>query len=252
MTKKDKTHKNVILFIRSMIDKYEGVYSCDDRDPGRATLFGISQRYHPDLKLWPILADFLNAECASPLEAEEVNEALAQHEPIRKALKEMAVDYYYRHFWRDGVAGHFFLPKVGYYLLDWAVNAGPDDAIRGLQLAINDVIKVYGLEEVSLTADGILGPKTRRAYLRHFNAPGSDPLDQVSPAHDQLLMLLLKTHRAIYYLGRIQERPALGVFLPGWLRRTFEMPESCYPVQFRFEREMAAVLGIDPPNDEEA
>lgn len=79
-------------------------------------------------------------------------------------------------------------------LIDWGVHSGPRTAIRALQRVLH------------ITADGVLGPKTRAA---------------AAAASPEIYRLLLQS-RGEYIAGILQRDASQRVFAAGWLRRLLE------------------------------
>ncbi len=135
---------------------HEGGYSNHVSDPGGETNFGISRRSYPG-------------------------------EDIRGMTLARAKAIYRRDFW--GAAGCDAVPDaLKYPLFDFAVNSGPERAIRTLQ-------KVLGER-----TDGVLGPQTLQALGRF----GPERL------------------AARYFGARLEfmaNQPTWGVFGKGWARR---------------------------------
>ena len=95
---------------------HEGGYVYDKNDPGGETRWGISKRSYPYIDIRNLKVD----------EAAEIYK--------RDFLKPLKADQY-----SDGVV---------YQMFDFAVNSGPDRAVKELQ-------KVLGIED-----DGVIGPIT--------------------------------------------------------------------------------------------
>lgn len=100
---------------------HEGGYVNDPNDPGGETNWGISKRSYPDLD-------------------------------IKNLTRAEAVAIYHRDFW-DKVHADKLYPSVAYQLLDFAVNSGPETAIRYYQKALN------------VADDGYFGPMSEAAAM---------------------------------------------------------------------------------------
>ncbi|MEX2563774.1 MAG: glycosyl hydrolase 108 family protein [Candidatus Paceibacterota bacterium] len=165
----DETPETTFQKATAFVLDSEGGYSDHVADTGGATNYGVTQvaydswqdsldkRRRPvsQIELWEVkgiyYAYWLEARC---YEIEEVSPALA--------------------------IAHF----------DWAINAGPSQAMRTLQRCI-------GTE-----ADGIWGPKTRAAFLK------SDPAEVLEEYFER---------RERFYRSQPEERR--DAFLSGWLNR---------------------------------
>lgn len=97
-------------------------------DPGRRTYAGISERYHPQWLGWKLI------DSGVPL--------------TDPSLKQLVRTFYYQTFWTP-ISGDQLPQWLAVQVFDMAVNSGPDDAVRTLQIALGTV-----------RADGTLGPKT--------------------------------------------------------------------------------------------
>lgn len=99
---------------------HEGGYSNHPRDPGKETMFGVT---------------------------ENVARANGYHGNMRELTREQAKAIYRAVYW-DAVRGDELHKAIAYQLLDGAINSGPRQAIKWLQRAI-------GADD-----DGVMGPKT--------------------------------------------------------------------------------------------
>lgn len=102
---------------------HEGGYVDNPADPGGATRYGVT---------------------------ESVSRANGYTGPMREFPIEMARQIYRRKYW-DAVRADDCPPEVRFDLFDAAVNSGPFQAVKWLQLA------------VGVTDDGQIGPKTMLA-----------------------------------------------------------------------------------------
>lgn len=104
---------------------------------------------------------------------------------------EKASILYRRYFWNEAL-DQLESDAVAIYLFDMMVNMGEDRAVRIAQ------------EAAGAQVDGKLGPKS----LASINK-----LDQAA------LLLRLRELRAQFYMNLAASKPALAVFLRGWLKR---------------------------------
>lgn len=135
---------------------YEGGYSNDPHDPGGETKFGISKRSYP-------------------------------HLDIKSLTREQVKPLYKKDFW--GPAGCDGVPsELKYPLFDFAVNSGPETAVKTLQKRIGVVV------------DGHIGPIT---------------LMEISLWNPQTLALALCFDR-LMFMTDLKNWPYAG---KGWSRR---------------------------------
>jgi lysozyme family protein len=141
----------------------EGGYSHNPHDPGGETKFGISHRAYPNVDITTL--------------------TLQDAEAIIKA-----------NYWRfDGINDQAIATK----LLDMSVNLGLSEAVRLLQMALNDLGS-------HLAVDGVFGSNSCST------CNGSDPV----AVHREL-----QTHQQSYYVTLVAQNPTLFTFLHGWLHR---------------------------------
>ncbi len=194
---------------------HEGGYSCDPRDPGGETKYGISRRSYPGLD-------------------------------IANLSREQAASIYRRDYW-DALGLSRLPMELALPIFDAAVNAGREPAVRWLQEALNGAL---GLDQ----ADMALGANETRVQGNHFPAGreperGQRPLSATSRAAPALDVdgqlgpltlacveqavaagpVVLGLVRAAMLLARVRhyleisERPTLRPFLRGWLRRAMAL-----------------------------
>jgi lysozyme family protein len=143
--------------------RWEGGYVNDPDDPGGMTKFGISARANPGVDI--------------------ENLTLAQ-----------AKEIYREKYWNE-VHGDRWDTPVAIVLFDWAVHAGPNRAIKGLQRC------------AGARVDGKLGPET----ISKVNKCGP------------LLPHLLVQRRSKSLCKLVIQRPTMGKFLVGWMARCLDL-----------------------------
>jgi lysozyme family protein len=111
----------------SLVLKHEGGWADNPKDPGRATMKGVT------------IGTF-----------RAYVKPNATKDDLRKITNEQIATVYRRHYW-DKVAGAELPDGIDYAVFDFAVNSGPDRAAKYLQ-------KVAGV-----TQDGKIGPATIKA-----------------------------------------------------------------------------------------
>lgn len=165
--------------------KHEGGYVDNPADPGGATNHGVSLRFLAD---YPDIGDF---DGDGDVDAEDI--ANMSVEDAKDIYKEMWWDKYkYGSILRDDIALKIF---------DFSVNAGSSRSHKMAQQTLNTL----GLR---VTVDGILGPATL-GLINTFDA-------------DEEARVFLKTyrqHQAAFYQRLVNNKPSLGVFIRGWLKR---------------------------------
>jgi len=166
-------------FIINRIFISEGGESNDAVDRGGLTKYGISQKSYPDLN-------------------------------IRGLTRQQAIDIYRRDFWDRLRGDEIPNDRVGYMLMDMAVNMGIIAAVREFQTAINYAGRVMmSLPEKwqNIVVDGIIGRRTIEAL--QLCAP--------DPICDYLLRA-----RCLRYAQIIRDNPSQAKFAVGWIKRAFE------------------------------
>jgi lysozyme family protein len=121
---------------------HEGGYANNPKDPGGATMRGVTQRVY----------DAYRAKLGqAPRPVRQIDDAELQ-------------SIYRRNYW-NVVKGDALPPGVSYVVFDGAVNSGPTQAIKWLQRALG------------VADDGIIGPATLNAAM---NANAAELIDQIS------------------------------------------------------------------------
>jgi len=111
--------------------RFEGQVSNDPDDHGGLTVYGLSERHHPDV-------------CKKALAAfNQGNHASA---------KQIAAEVYQKHYWKK-IKADLLDPPVAIALFDCAVNLGPKKAVKLLQTALNRI-------GADVDVDGLMGPAT--------------------------------------------------------------------------------------------
>lgn len=153
---------------------YEGGYVNDPRDPGGATMKGVTQRVYDafrDRKKLP-------------------------RRPVKQILESEIHDIYKAQYW-DAVQGDKLREGVGLVLFDGAVNSGPKQSIKWLQRALG------------LNADGVLGGVTLQAAM---DVADDDALIAKVIARRELFLRSLKTfaHFGKGWMSRITKLKVTG------------------------------------------
>jgi lysozyme family protein len=123
-------------------------------------------------------------------------------EGLRDITRAKVADIYRKDYWRfDGVKCQAVAAKV----FDMCVNMGLATGVKLAQRALNERL------DAGLAEDGVFGPRT---------------LDAMNRSHSPTMLLaklciLCEEH----YRGIVKRRPNMKVFLNGWLRRAWSLPE---------------------------
>lgn len=166
-----------------VIRKHEGGYVDHPNDPGGATNYGIS------LRLLKSLGDYGDFDRDGDVDKDDIK-ALSQ---------DKADDIYHKEFWDKYKYDCIHDDRVATKVFDISVNCGPGTAARVIQKAVN---ALRGND--ALKIDGNLGEKSFLA------------INKLHP--DDLLSQVVWFQKA-YYRALCDEKPALEVFLRGWLTR---------------------------------
>lgn len=148
----------------SHVLEYEGGYVDHPSDPGGATNMGITRQTLFEWRGQPV-----------------------SKEDVRRLTRKEAGDIYKARYW-DKVQGDEWPEGIAFMLFDAAVNHGPARAV------------IFAQEAVRVSADGVLGPITKRALL---NAEIRDT------------MIEMAARRMAFY-AQIRTFPTFGL---GWSRR---------------------------------
>lgn len=120
---------------------------------------------------------------------------------IRGLTPDLAADVYWRRIWAPGFYGKLSPAMVSWKTFDIAVNTGPKRSALILQFAL----RALG---VAVQADGVVGAVTIAAVA-------------AEAAKDQggALLAAIRREQAEFYRSLVSQKPALKVFLKGWLNR---------------------------------
>lgn len=118
--------------------KWEGGYSHDPADPGGETYCGVSRQAHPEWEGWLLVDGLIAKNSPSP------------------ELDTLVQDLYRTQYWnRCGCPQ--LPPRLAIAVFDWAVNSGPERALKALQRL------------VGAPSDGLWGPKTLEALQSYMD-----------------------------------------------------------------------------------
>lgn len=176
-------YSNSFIKCLNFVLRQEGGLSNNPNDKGGLTNYGLSTR-------------FLNAH------------------GINKKVTELTVEdvrqIYYTYIWIPSQAEKFENFTVQLFIFDCAVNHGINTSASLFQQVLNFITP--NVKSAILEVDGIIGPKTIRAY------------NNIAISVDtSLIFELMKLVRGGYYLHIIERDPTQKIFLKGWLRRNIEV-----------------------------
>lgn len=181
-----------------ILEKYEGVYSNDKKDPGGETYAGISRKYHPDWNGWKVLDNYKQA----------LGKALtAKNIPIevKWGLAPRVKQFYRTEFWDKAGCNTIeeFAPSVATELFEASVNTGISRGVMFLQKAVNR-LSGNGTRWTVIATDGVFGNKTYRAVEKCCKRPG----------YEELLVNCQNGEQYMYYVGL-----SAHADFPGWFAR---------------------------------
>jgi lysozyme family protein len=171
--------------------EHEGGFVDDPDDPGGATNLGISLRW-----LRSVGEDLGDIDGDGDVDADD----------IRALTPDKAQLLYFKKFWVEPCVERLPGP-VAVAAFDFAVNAGPRQAVKCLQDAHN------ALCSPDLICDGALGPRTIRAVEEFCSRPyGAERLA------DKYLF-----RRIGFYQDLVGKRPQFLKYLRGWTNRVLAL-----------------------------
>jgi len=174
MTKFDKAYEEMA--------KWEGGYSDDKYDPGGKTIWGITERHHPET--FGIIIDLLKTG----------NKALARL---------TAKNLYYRLYWNP-LYDEIPDSSLAFKVFDFGVNAGVKRAVKILQKTINNL---YGTKY--LFVDGMFGQDTLKSILL-IEQTNKDCKYSFTSIYNDYIKRLGRFYRSLGTFWR---------FGKGWMRR---------------------------------
>jgi len=163
--------------------KNEGGFVNHSLDPGGKTNLGVTQK---------TLKGMQAARLVPELEGKRVEDL----------THDDAALIYRRGYWDTVQGDHIISSLVATEVFDTAVNASPEKAVKLLQEALN------GLAEAGLAEDGSMGPRTLKALNGYLS---SRSMNEV------ILVKALNGLQFGFYWSLVKARPALRVFLEGWI-----------------------------------
>lgn len=168
--------------------KHEGGFVNDPVDPGGATNFGVSIRY---------LRDRGDLNKDGKLDGDFDFDGDIDVADIKSMTLEQAIEIYKTGFWDNNKLDNIKSYIIAERVFDMIVNMGPRQAGRIVQQACNYFGK-------GLTVDGAMGDKTFAA---------------VNEIDEDKLIREIRFNHVTFYLNLIAQKPDLGKYRNGWLRR---------------------------------
>ena len=173
------------LHALSFIRAREGGYVNDHTDKGGETKYGISDKRDG-------LADGKT----------DVDGDSKPDTRIKDLTEEQAGQIYFRDYWYPAYCSQW-PDGISLFVFDSAVQHNPKKAVQLLQ------------DAVGVTADGIIGPKTRTA---------------VASADAEWLLTRCFLRRSRYYADIIKSNASQGKYLNGWFNRLDLLANACQEV----------------------
>lgn len=190
------SHERFMRLIGNVL-LHEGGFVNDPDDPGGATNHGISLRF---LKSTGDL-DIGDLDEDGDIDADD----------IRIMSPKQAINIYYERFWRQKYYSDMRIDeRVAGKLLDLTVNMGVKQVIKLLQRSMRCVDEMYCYD---LQDDGVMGPITREKLQR--------AQETWTPETWTNLFYSLRSEAACFYRSLVAQRPEMGKYLKGWLRRAY-------------------------------
>lgn len=183
----------------------EGIYSNDQQDRGKETVYGISRIQNPQWDGWQIV-DRIPVQLREDTIKKEFN--------VRNALLIKAHEFYKQ--WWDSLRLDLFHKKIAAEIFDTSVNQGKKAAIICLQKSLK---KITGKE---IDIDGRLGPQTMTA-MEEFMSVKNNYRNVESNA--KVLIILLNYYQAANYIKITDEDPSQAKWLYGWILNRLDYTE---------------------------
>lgn len=171
--------------------KNEGGYVFDPNDKGGETFAGISRKYNPNWKGWPII-DSIKATYGKT--AAIIN----QHAFADTNLVNLKNSFYKANYWDTVALDGLLDQQVGNNCFDCSVNPCIDSVGRVMQKAVNKV------HPNSIVVDGKIGPKS---------------ISAINSCDPELLFNAINEIRQGNYSTRVQQDTSQLKYLKSWLSR---------------------------------
>ena len=172
-------NKNFKQIMRWEIGSSNNGYAHDKDDRGGITVYGITRKGHPDLKIW------------GSLDKLKLIGEKRKYKPTDIEMMEVIRTYrkdYYDKMNLDKVIDD----RIAHFLFDYAVNSGISRSAKAVQ-------KIIGV-----TVDGIVGGQT---------------INAINKTHSKSLLTALIKSRTNFLKSIVTNNPSQKKFLKGWLKR---------------------------------
>ncbi len=174
----------------------EGGYANHPNDTGLETYAGISRKFNPQWKGWPLVDEAKQGNAS----ASTINKRLAAN----PAVLPLVHSFYLANYWDANKLGQLTNQDIANKLYDVGVNMGIGRASRMLQEALN-LTNANGRAYADIVVDGAIGPKTITTANGHPN--------------QRVLLLVLDALQGERYLNIMRNAPSQEVFANTWFSR---------------------------------
>jgi lysozyme family protein len=174
----------------------EGGFVNSKIDRGGATNYGVSLRFLKGCGVDVI--DLDNDGITTELMGDMNNDGKVDIADIRLLTPDHAKKLFFKYFWCVVNAGMIMDQRVATLLFDMAVNSGPVEAARHLQMSLRHLGE-------SITVDGKIGKESLKAINNYPDATK--------------LCAAYITNRKTFYINIVHENPGQSGNLQGWMNR---------------------------------
>lgn len=198
----DPKHRELNTVFHAIMEE-EGGYVNHPDDRGGATRYGISLAFlMQQFEDYP--ETFAKAFPNRPIDQPP------DIDLVRVLTKSQAKFFFFEAFAKQTLKLNLPL-NLFMEVTDLAFNAGPRQAVRTLQRALNRLdartLNRHAYPDI-LTIDGIWGPRSARAFQYHLAQHGASKIEAY-----------YRKERIAFYKHLVKIRPSQRVFLRGWIKR---------------------------------
>lgn len=173
---------------------HEGGYVNDPDDRGGETYRGVSRRFNPDWRGWPIV-DAQKSKSSFP-------RSLKGNGELRVLVKS-----FYKVNYFDPFKGDDMPEELAIEMFDTAVNMGVDRGVEFLQEALN-YLNRDGKLYPDMKVDGSYGSKTHASFHKYLKSDSAE-----------LLLKFLNVLQARQYMEILKRDSTQEKFIRGWFNR---------------------------------